>query len=34
MTLDYIEDYLEKKNPNKKEKKITRKASQVDFDAF
>ncbi|MDM5245763.1 hypothetical protein QUF91_00250 [Lysinibacillus sp. G4S2] len=34
MTLDYIEDYLEKKNPNKKEKKTTRKASQADFDSF
>lgn len=34
MTLDYIESYLEMKNPNKKEKKTVRKASQSDFDSF
>lgn len=34
MTLDFIDEYLEKKNPNKKEKKAVRKASQADFDSF
>ncbi|MCY9547287.1 hypothetical protein [Lysinibacillus xylanilyticus] len=34
MALDYIEEYLEMKNPNKKEKKTVRKASQADFDSF
>jgi len=35
MCLDYIDEYLETKNPNnKKEKKTVRKASQADFDMF
>ncbi|MEA0556079.1 hypothetical protein U1P98_18665 [Lysinibacillus irui] len=34
MCLDYIEQYLEMKNPNKKQKKNVRKASQADFDSF
>lgn len=33
MCLDYIEQYLETKNPSKKEVK-TRKATQGDFDSF
>ncbi|WP_197140175.1 hypothetical protein [Lysinibacillus sphaericus] len=34
MVLDYIDEYQEMKNPNKKEKKTVRKASQADFDSF
>jgi len=34
MALDYIDEYLEMKNPNKKEKKTVRNASQADFDSF
>jgi len=34
MVLDYIDEYQEMKNPNKKEKKTVRKASQADFDLF
>ncbi|MDM5352590.1 hypothetical protein QUF65_17325 [Lysinibacillus sphaericus] len=34
MCLDYIEEYLEMKNPNKKAKKSVRKATQEDFDSF
>nr|WP_258955001.1 hypothetical protein [Lysinibacillus fusiformis] len=34
MILDYIDEYLETKNPNKKEKKTVRKAAQADFDSF
>lgn len=34
MVLDYIDEYLEMKNPNKKEKKSVRKATQADFDSF
>ncbi|KGR89047.1 hypothetical protein CD32_00840 [Lysinibacillus odysseyi 34hs-1 = NBRC 100172] len=33
MALDYIDEYFEMKNPNKK-KKAVRKASQADFDSF
>ena len=33
MALDYIDEYLEMKNPNKTKKKV-RKAAQSDFDAF
>ena len=33
MALDYIDEYFEMKNPNKKEK-ATRKATQADFDSF
>ena len=33
MVLDYIDEYLETKNPNKEKKKV-RKASQADFDMF
>lgn len=33
MALDYIDEYLEMKNPNKK-KKAARKAMQSDFDTF
>nr|WP_038509948.1 hypothetical protein [Lysinibacillus varians] len=33
MCLDYIDEYLETKNPNKKETKV-RKATQADFDSF
>lgn len=33
MCLDYIDEYLETKNPNKKETK-SRKATQDDFDSF
>jgi len=32
MVLDYIDEYFEMKNPNKKPK--ARKASQSDFDSF
>ncbi|WPK12600.1 hypothetical protein R6U77_02570 [Lysinibacillus louembei] len=32
MVLDYIDEYLESKNPNKKPK--TRHANQIDFDSF
>lgn len=32
MVLDYIDEYMEMKNPSKKTK--SRKASQSDFDAF
>lgn len=33
MVLDYIDEYMDMKNPNKK-KQNTRKASQTDFDNF
>ena len=33
MCLDYIDEYLEMKNPNKEKQKV-RKASQADFDMF
>lgn len=33
MALDYIDEYLEVKNPDKKQSNI-RKANQADFDSF
>ena len=34
MALDYIDEYLEMKNPNKQSQSSVRKATQADFDSF
>jgi hypothetical protein len=34
MAIDYIDEYFEMKNPNKKQKVKMRKAKQSDFDNF
>ena len=34
MALDYIDEYLEMKNPNKQKESNVREATQADFDRF
>lgn len=34
MTLDYIDEYIDMKNPNKSKEKTVRMATQADFENF